>query len=139
MKTRILFLLLLLILVFSCSVKRNNPLDPLGNSDISVPQTVAGVICTPSPTGAANKYVEVRWDANSPLNTDGYYVYRGLAYGSGYSVVDTVFTNVCNHGAKPWHLVLPGVYWYKVSAFKNYDAGRLEGRLSEARHVTVPS
>lgn len=145
MKGSFVIILVCLFVVSSCGVKRNNPLDPLGNPDVDAPATVANVTCVSSPSGAVNKYVEVRWDANSPLNTDGYYVYRGLAYGSEYSVVDTVAINRCNHGSEPWQNIFAGIYWYKVSAFKDfYDTqdnyiGRLEGRLSEARAVVVPN
>jgi hypothetical protein len=141
----ILPLLLVLLLAQSCSLKRKNPLDPLGNPEIVVPAEVQNVSCTPSASSAEHKYVEVRWTANSPINTDGYFVYRGLAYNSEYAVVDTVTTNICNHGSEPWHIVTPADYWYKVSAYKDiYDTndnfvGRLEGRPSEARFVRVPA
>jgi hypothetical protein len=128
----------LCLVLASCGLKRSNPLDPTGNIGIVVPETVSNVACSPSPAGAANKYVNVSWNPNSLYSTDGYYVYRGLAYNSAYSVVDTVFTNSCSHGSKPWHMVTPGDYYYKVSAFKVYSAGRLEGRLSQPAFVRVP-
>lgn len=145
MKARLLVILAALLLVASCSLKHDNPLDPIGNQDIIVPDKVSNVQCFASPPGAAQKFVEVRWSANPALNTDGYFVYRGLAYGSEYAVVDTVATNICNHGSKPWHSVFPGDYWYKVSAFRNvYDSagnflGKLEGRFSEPRFIRVPA
>ena len=146
MKTRIALLALLALAALSCQLRRDNPLDPLGNPDVDVPQTVSNVIIYGvSATGADNKYVELRWDQNNPLTTDGYFVYRGLSFNSAYAVVDTVGTNSCYYGSKPWHVVLPGIYWYKVSAFKdvynddNQFVGRLEGRKSEARPVVVPS
>lgn len=145
MKYRILILLFSLILLSSCMVKRNNPLDPIGNPDIIVPDQVSGLQCFASGIGATNKYVELRWNANPALNTDGYYVYLGLAYNSEYAVVDTVFTNVSSHGGKPWHNVKAGDYWYKVSAFRDvYDEdgvvqGKLEGRRSEPRFIRVPA
>lgn len=145
MKHAITILFATALILSGCGIKRDNPLDPIGNPDIMVPATVANVTCTPSPAGAANKFVEVRWTANSPLNTDGYFVYRGLSFFSEFTVVDTVFTNICNHGSEPWQTVFPGTYWYKVSAFKDIKdsqqniLGRLEGRLSEARAVIVPA
>lgn len=126
------------LLLAACGLKRSNPLDPNGNPSVFVPETVSNVVCSPSPAGAANKFVIVTWDPNSPIFTTGYYVYRGLAYNSAYAVVDTVFTNSCSHGSKPWHLVAPGDYYYKVSAFKIYPEGRLEGRLSQPAFVRVP-
>ncbi|HOZ00602.1 MAG TPA: hypothetical protein PLG20_02210 [Candidatus Syntrophosphaera sp.] len=147
MKPRSIALLLIItLLLASCGLKRTNPLDPIGNTEIQTPQTVSNlIIYGVSPAGADNKYVDLRWDANSSLTTDGYFVYRGLGYSASYAVVDTVFTNSCYHGSEPWHQVLPGIYWYKVSAFKDiYNdeglyLGRLEGRLSEARPVVVPN
>jgi hypothetical protein len=80
---------------------------------------VRDVSCTASPPGATHKYVIIRWTANNPENTDGYKVYRGLAYSANYTCVDTVYTNECNHGSKAWHTVLPGDYWYRVSGYKD--------------------
>ncbi|MDZ4181526.1 MAG: hypothetical protein U1B83_01520 [Candidatus Cloacimonadaceae bacterium] len=139
MRYIIVILLSALLLTTSCGLKRSNPLDPTGNPDVTVPETVSNVIGSPSPAGASTKFVTVTWNPNNPLNTDGYYVYRGLAYNSSYSVVDTVFTNSCTHGSKPWHSVSPGDYYYKVSAFKAYPAGRLEGRVSLPTFVRVPA
>ncbi len=144
MKIKLLILALVLLFTGAC-LEHNNPLDPYNNPDIIVPDQVSGVQCFSSPVGAINKYVEVRWNANPPLNTDGYYVYRGLAYNSDYAVVDTVATNICNHGSEPWHLVMPGDYWYKVSAFRNVtvigeaEPRKLEGRRSEPRFIRVPA
>ncbi|MDP3114131.1 MAG: hypothetical protein Q8M98_05060 [Candidatus Cloacimonadaceae bacterium] len=131
-------LILGLLLTMSCGLKRSNPLDPIGNPDIKVPQTVSNVVCTPSPVGASSKFVNITWDLNSPQNTEGYYIYRGLAFYSAYAVVDTVFTNTCTHGSKPWHSVSPGDYYYKVSAFKTYSGDRLEGRSGHPTFVRVP-
>ncbi len=133
------------LLLSACGLRRSNPLDPIGNPNLDVPEVVSNVQCSPSPPGAANKYVTVTWEPNSNRTTDGYYVYRGLAYNSAYAVVDTVETNIgtCTHGSDPWHNVYPGQYWSKVSAFKDcYRStgeflGRLEGRLSQPRWVEV--
>ena len=144
MKTKLILAALVLLLTAAC-LKHSNPLDPYDNPDIIVPDQVSGVQCFASQAGSANKYVEVRWIANPALNTDGYYVFRGLAYDSDYAVVDTVATNFCNHGSEAWHSVLPGDYWYKVSAFRDvYDGngnflGKLEGRRSEPRFIRVPA
>ena len=144
MKFKIILLIVITLFIGSC-LQRNNPLDPVGNPNVIVPDEVRDVSCTASPPGATHKYVIIRWTANNPENTDGYKVYRWLAYSANYTCVDTVYTNECNHGSKAWHTVLPGDYWYRVSGYKDiYDInthqyiGRLEGRLSEARFVRVP-
>lgn len=130
-------LILTLLVAFGCGLKRSNPLDPV-HPNIYVPEVVSNVTALPSPAGASNKYVNVAWSPNSSLYTDGYYVYRGLGFYSTFTVVDTVMTNSCTHGSKPWHSVAPGEYYYKVSAYKTYDGRRLEGRLSMPAFVRVP-
>ncbi len=140
-------MLALAIVSGSCGLKRKNPLDPVADPDIIVPDMVSEVSTAASPAGASNKYVIITWRSNSPITTSGYYVYRGLGYYSQYTVVDTVMvpnnpgtTTSCTHGAKPWHLVFPGEYYYKVSAFKEYPPhGRLEGRQSQPAWVRVPA
>ncbi len=139
-------ILALAVLTASCGLKRKNPLDPVANPEIVIPEMVSDVVTASSPAGASNKYVIISWRSNSPLTTTGYYVYRGLGYFSTYTVVDTVMvpvnpsnTTTCTHGAKPWHLVFPGDYYYKVSAFKQYPEGRLEGRQSQPAWVRVPA
>ncbi len=139
MKRRTVYLLLLVlaVLLSSCGLKRGNPLDPSGNHNVEAPMIISDLEIYSSPPGAANKYVEMRWTANPPYNTDGYFVYRAIGYFSTFAVVDTVYTNNASHGSKPWHRVMPGQYWYKISAFKQYPAGRLEGRACEPTWVEV--
>ena len=55
-----------------------------------------------------------------------------------FTIVDTVFTNNASHGSKPWHRVVAGEYYYKISAFKEYPDGRLEGRACQPVWVKVP-
>ncbi|HAN40902.1 MAG TPA: hypothetical protein GX398_03010 [Candidatus Cloacimonetes bacterium] len=133
-----LILLVLAGLLSSCGLKRNNPLDPSSDPTIIVPEIISNLEIYPSPPGAANKFVEMRWRANPSYSTDGYYVYRGLGYFSTFTIVDTVYTNNASHGSKPWHRVVPGEYYYKISAFKQYPDGRLEGRACQPVWVKVP-
>lgn len=130
-------LFLILLVASGCGLKRDNPLDPV-HPGIVVPEIVSNVTASPSPAGASNKYVNLAWTANSSLYTDGYYVYRGLGFYSTFTIVDTVMTNSCTHGSKPWHSVSPGEYYYKVSAYKTYGGRRLEGRQSLPAFVRVP-
>lgn len=126
------------IIIGSCGLKRKNPLDPQANPTIDIPKTIAELTIYTSSAGASSKYVELRWTANPSNNTDGYYIYRSLQYYGTYTRVDTTFTNSANHGSKPWHNVRAGEYWYKVSAFKDYSAGRLEGYACQPRWVNIP-
>ncbi len=120
----------------SCGLKRSNPLDPLGNINIVTPDPVNGVSVNASPNNASVKSVTVRWRANNSDNTTGYYVYRGLGYYSAFSIVGEVQDSIFVHTGPT---VMPGVeYYYKVSAYKSYPQGKLEGRRSEPVWVYIP-
>ncbi|NLO11260.1 MAG: hypothetical protein GX122_02435 [Candidatus Cloacimonetes bacterium] len=136
--TIVTILISIVIIVGSCGLKRKNPLDPLSNPTIEVPKTIADLTVYTSSAGSTNKYVELHWTANHINNTDGYFIYRSLQYYGTYTKVDTTFTNNANHGSKPWHNVRSGEYWYKVSAFKDYNSGRLEGYACQPRWVSIP-
>lgn len=131
-------LILVLVLLSACGLRRKNPIDPYGNSDILVPDVVinlTGVV--QSTPGSSNKLVRFDWTSNNPFSTDGYYLYRSMSFNSSYARIDTVTVNSCIHGAKPWHSVTPGVYWYRVSAWKNYNDRRLEGPYSDRIPIRV--
>jgi hypothetical protein len=123
--------LLSLMLVISCDLRRSNPLDPESHSDIYAPPRVTGLTATGSGPGVANKFVELRWTKNQ-THTDGYYIYRGLAYNAEYARVDSI-GNVSPDAivTKIVTIISPGFYYFKVSAYKDYPSGRLEGSLSE--------
>lgn len=129
------FYLLLLLLLFGCGLKRSNPLDPEANSNIIIPEQVSGVVAYASPANVANKYVQISWSPNSNTNTDGYYIYRGLSFFSAYVQVASVnYVNSYDHIS-----VLPGDYYYRVSAYKTYGGGKLEGKQSAPVFVRVPN
>lgn len=145
-----LALILVLILVSACGLRRTNPIDPLAdhNEEFYVPDPVTNIAVTVSGAGLQFKTVEFRWTPNSNTTTDGYYIKRGMAYNALYAVVDTLLTNTPDqtdhlihaiHGSKPWHSVLPGDYYYKISAWKQYGDRRLEGRESSHIFVRVPA
>lgn len=134
MKPAILSLLFILLLLASCSLERNNPLDPLGNPDIEIPNTVTNLVPYPSPAGAPQKYVYLQWIWDPPISDlqYGFKVYRSNAYFSKYEVVGEISTPYYNHVN-----VMPGDYWYKVSAFISYEDGDLEGRACDPVFVRV--
>ncbi|HNQ43073.1 MAG TPA: hypothetical protein PKI59_01520 [Candidatus Cloacimonadota bacterium] len=144
--SKLYFILILVIaIVFSaCGLKRSNPLDPGANPGIEIPGTPAGLGYTTSGAGADVKFVNLTWDSNSSINTDGYYVYRSLGYFNTFAVVDTVLhipgapTQSYVHSSENDPSVMRGDYWYRVSAFKIYQGGRLEGRYSEPLFVRLP-
>ncbi len=136
-------LFMLVLLTYSCELKRSNPLDPDSNTNIYVPDRVVGLNAAGSGPGVLSKYVELRWSKNQE-NTDGYYIYMGLAYNSAYKKVGwTSNVNPDSTLSKIVPLDAPGFYYFKVSAYKYYgssaslpnpiedSSGYLEGSLSE--------
>jgi hypothetical protein len=87
--------------------------------------------------------VRLEWTSNNPYNTDGYYIYRSLGYYSAYATVDTLLhagntaTQAYIHSSENDPSVSPGDYWYRISAYKRYSSGNLEGRLSAPTFVRV--
>jgi len=126
-----LLLSLLCLLVLSCSLRRSNPLDPVGNDEIIIPLPVTNVSATAQSVSGTNiRNVKINWSPNSSNDTDGYYIYRGLAYNSSYARVGEVgrVDEFIHLNVQPNR---PGEgYYYKVSAYKIYKDGRLEGRAS---------
>lgn len=130
-------LLLLGLLISSCGLKRSNPLDPLGNDNVIEPAPVVGITYSVSPAHQNPRSVTLRWTANSSLNTSGYYVYRGLGYFSAYALIDSVQVNEYIHSSANDNTVQPGDYYYRISAYKGYPGGNLEGRKSEPVFVRI--
>jgi hypothetical protein len=144
MKSRFIILLFGLLLVLAgCGIKRDNPLDPQAN-DLTIPGDVSGLQATAFGSGSSTRYVVFRWNSNNANDTDGYYLYRSLGYYSAFALVDTVLhipgvsLQQYTHSSANDPTVAPGDYWYKISAFKNYSAGRLEGRLGTPLFVRIP-
>ena len=147
MRYTLIPLLCLALMMGACGLKRTNPLDPASHDDIEVPELVINIGYMTSPAGALRKTVSFEWTPNNQTSTSGYYLYRSMGYNSEYAKVDTVLTNApsiggkitCIHGAKPWHVVMPGDYYYKVSGWKTYGDRRLEGPISERVFVRIPA
>lgn len=144
MKFRFILLLLVVLLVLAgCGIKRDNPLDPHSN-DLIIPSDVSGLQATTFGSGSSTRYIHFRWNNNNINDTDGYYLYRSLGYYSAYAVVDTILhipgvdLQQYTHSSANDPTVAPGDYWYRISAYKGYPAGRLEGRLSTPLFVRIP-
>lgn len=131
-------LLIALILLSSCGLRRSNPLDPLGHSGAVSPDPVVGITYSTSAANQNPRSVTLRWTANSPSNTSGYYVYRGLGYFSAFALIDSVQVNEFIHSSASDVTVQPGDYYYRISAYKGYPGGNLEGRRSEPIFVRIP-
>lgn len=135
--------MLSILVISACDLKRNNPLDPQSHLDISEPGTVSGLNCSSQGMGNEPRAVILTWNNNEPYDTDGYYVYRSLGYYNSYALIDTVYhaPNVqyqsYTHSSVNDPSVRTGDYWYRVSAFKRYPAGALEGRPCDPKHARV--
>jgi hypothetical protein len=111
------FTILTVFLLCACELKRSNPLDP-GSHE--VPDRVVGLRASGSGPGVLSKFAQLTWNKNQN-NTDGYYIYMGLAYNSAYERVgwtsnvtpDSTLTKIIPVQA-------PGFYYFKVAAFKYY-------------------
>lgn len=130
--------LILALLQSSCGLKRSNPLDPFGNPNVVTPDPVIGITYSTTSANQNPRTVTLRWTANSPTNTSGYYIYRGMGYFSAFALIDSVNTNEFNHSSSIDATVLPGQYYYRISAYKGYPGGNLEGRKSEPLYIRVP-
>ncbi len=136
---KITILIMLITLIASCSLKRSNPLDPNGNGDITVPEPVTGISHTTSSQHQNPCWVNIKWVANSASNTDGYFIYRGMGYYSSYALVGDVKTNEFMHSSADDPSVQPKIdFYYRISAYKIYPEGKLEGRRSEPYWVRIP-
>ena len=129
-------IILIALALGACGIKRDNPLDPYENNSIIVPGDVTGLQHTVLGSGSPTPYILFEWNSNNAYNTDGYYIYRSLGYFSAYAVVDTVLHITGEslqsyvHSSANDPTVGPGDFWYRISAYKNFPAGRLEGRPS---------
>jgi len=131
-------LLSIAISICSCGLKRSNPLDPLGNFGVVSPDPVVGISYSTSAVNQNPRFVTLRWTANSPSNTSGYYIYRGIGYYSAFALIDSVSVNEFIHSSTNDQTVLPGAYYYRISAYKGYPGGNLEGLKSEPMFVRIP-
>ena len=129
-------------LLAGCGIKRDNPLDP-HSSSILEPAYVTGLTLLSQGSGSDTRIINITWNSNSAANTDGYFVNRSMGYNNAYAIIDTVWhvdqvpVQSYIHSSANDPSVAPSEYWYKVSAFKDYPAGRLEGRRSEPKPVIV--
>lgn len=131
-----IIILFILVLLFSLGcITRDNPLDPYGHSNVSVPQKVSGL------TGNAlsGTVVELAWTPSSA--TDGYYLYRSMSMNGKYERVDKDQLNSAGFDKfidSDNTFIARQYYWYKISAYILVDDRRLEGYRSEPIYVYIP-
>ncbi len=116
-----------LLLIISCSLDRNNPLDPF-YSGIQAPGKVTGINIS-----ITEEYtIEIQWEPMNPDFIDGYFIYRSQTYDGLYSIIfepdeaDSLYEDVDV-------VISENFYWYKMSAYKIVEDKKLEGYRSEPK------
>lgn len=126
-----LFTLILLLtsLLTACSLERKNPLDPLSNSGITVPQTVSNMILSSS-----NGKVNIQWTRLN--NVYKYYIYRSLSYNGQYVKISEIMNPLTGENMTyiDDDVVINSVYFYKLSSV---NIQGLEGHISNWKSVKV--
>ena len=124
---KITIVIIPLLLVISCSLERNNPLDPL-NSGIQAPGKVTGI----NISVIDETTVEIQWDTMNPNYIDGYFIYRSQIYDGLFSLIFEPDKNDSLYEDNNL-VILENFYWYKMSAYKMVGDKKLEGYRSEPR------
>ncbi len=129
---KIFFPLLMISLLFcSCSLDRNNPLDPENNESVTVPQQVTGLTLTSN-----GGVVYARWTRIDEIKE--YKVYRSLSYDGEFELIATIenpasgiteFVDYVDSDVQ-----LNTYYYYKISAVSQQG---LEGTISPYKWVKV--
>lgn len=135
---RICFLMIISLLVLSCSLDRANPLDPFGHSIYSPKgvdnfRVIGEYIETGNYIKSYNNTVLLNWSNSNDLQEGcGYYIYRSKDHDGLYVQVrdldfqeddtEVAWEDNATHGLEPnkW-------YYYKISA---YNSQGLEGYRS---------
>jgi len=132
----IVFLIAVLISICltSCTLDRKNPLDPKNNPKIKIPNEVVGLSLQSSPRNSPTKWVRISWQEDSSV--DGYYIYRGRSLTSQFVRIQTIDQNYVKEYTDSDN-INTGIYWYRISAYKEYPEGALEGKLSPLTENSV--
>jgi hypothetical protein len=125
MMEKVVVLICVYILLLSCSLDRDNPVDP-HQGNILVPPQVTNIYIIEQ-----NNFVSISW--NGIVDIDGFYIYRSMSYDGFYERLPELDNNVTTYEDTDVDIV-NNFYWYKLSAFINIDEDseeRLEGMRSE--------
>jgi len=115
------------ILILSCSLSRNNPLDPLGNPDVFAPPVVQIDTLNISPD-LIKWYVAMTKEDSL---ADGYYIYAAFQdnyfgtydrVGRNISAYDTTFSK---------DNVSHDYVWFKITSYNIFESDTLEGKFSQ--------
>lgn len=130
MKKHLIFFILLLlsaILILSCSLSRNNPLDPLGNPDVFAPPVVQ--------IDTLNTYPDlIKWYVaitKEDSLADGYYIYAAFQ-DNYFGTYDRVEKNVSAYDTTFSKNDVSHEYiWFKITSYNIFDGDTLEGKFSQ--------
>jgi len=112
-----------------CSLERNNPLDPSGNSDIIVPNEIINISLEVSPRNISPRWIKISWRKDDLV--DGYYLYRSMSQHSYFMRIAKIENNQINEYVDKDGVLSGREYWYRISAYIDYgEQGILEGKLS---------
>jgi fibronectin type 3 domain-containing protein len=127
---------LLAIALLSCSLERENPLDPR-NGDTKVPSEVTGITVTSYGNDSSQKWVQVTWSDGDVA--DGYYIYRSMSYNGEYQKIASI-PQADSLFYRDYNVFAPNYYYYSIAAYKaypEYSDEPLEGRKSAPLVVRV--
>jgi len=118
-----IILIILVLLILSCSLKRTNPLDPLvsGTED---PNRVTNI----EVVTAGNNTINITWD--TMINIDGYYIYRSYGSNNLYELIKDE-GDISVHEYFDNDVEDISNVWYIMSAYIVVDSEKLEGYRSE--------
>ncbi len=120
-----LLIFIIVIISFSCSLKRDNPLDP-NASGIVEPIRVSGMVVSPP---AAN-HINISWDQTPEC--DGYIIYRSQSYYGEYAFHKEITHNETTE-FDDYDYISGTHYYYMISAYKEINERKLEGLRSEKK------
>ena len=130
MKKHLIFFILLLIsaiLILSCSLSRNNPLDPLGNPDVFAPPVVQIDTLNTDPD-LIQWYVAITKEDSL---ADGYYIY-GAFQDNYFGTYDRVEKNLSAYDTTFSKGDVSHEYiWFKITSYNIFDGDTLEGKFSQ--------
>ncbi len=130
MKKHLIYFILLLIsafLILSCSLSRNNPLDPLGNPDVFAPPVVQIDTLNTDPD-LIKWYIAITKEDSL---ADGYYIYAAFQ-DNYFGTYDRVEKNVSAYDTTFSKDDVSHEYiWFKITSYNVFDGDTLEGKFSQ--------
>ena len=130
MKKHLIYFILLLIsaiLILSCSLSRNNPLDPIGNPDIFAPPVVQIDTLNVDPD-LIKWYVALTKEDSL---ADGYYIYAAFQ-DNYFGTYDRIDRNISAYDTTFSKDDVTHEYvWFKITSYNIFDGDTLEGKFSQ--------